>query len=113
MTRETRAMSWTGPGAIAVLTAVLALACSAEGADDDDGRGVPSGGSFGNASGSGGTGSGGFGSSGSGAGGTGAPVPPAGDGGQACAIASSAVELEPVHLAFAFDVSGSMGKGDE
>jgi hypothetical protein len=93
---------------------VLALACSADGSDGD--RRTPRGGSggFGNASSGSGGGSGSdFG--GSGSGGTRPPAvqPPAGDGGQACATASSAVALEPVHLAFAFDVSGSMGKGDE
>jgi hypothetical protein len=31
----------------------------------------------------------------------------------ACAVASTEVGLLPVHLAFAFDVSGSMGKGDK
>lgn len=37
-----------------------------------------------------------------------------GDGGdEACASASASTELKRVHLAFAFDVSGSMGKGDE
>lgn len=36
-----------------------------------------------------------------------------GSGSSACASVNSAVELEPVHLAFAFDVSGSMGKGDK
>jgi hypothetical protein len=35
------------------------------------------------------------------------------DGGAACAQVSTGVGLLPVHLAFAFDVSGSMGKGDE
>jgi hypothetical protein len=36
------------------------------------------------------------------------------DGGSgACAQVSTGVGLLPVHLAFAFDVSGSMGKGDE
>ena len=30
----------------------------------------------------------------------------------ACATVSNGVELQPVHLAFAFDVSGSMGAGD-
>ena len=37
-----------------------------------------------------------------------------GDGGNAdvCATVSASAELEPVFLAFAFDVSGSMGKGD-
>lgn len=36
----------------------------------------------------------------------------AGEGG-ACAVQSSSAELQPVHLSFAFDVSGSMGKGDK
>ncbi len=40
---------------------------------------------------------------------TGAPQD--GDGGS-CAVVSTGVSLVPVHLAFAFDVSGSMGKGD-
>jgi len=31
----------------------------------------------------------------------------------ACATVSNGVELQPVHLAFAFDVSGSMGMGDK
>src|SRR6185436_12591447 len=37
------------------------------------------------------------------------------DGGQAdaCATTQAKTTLEPVHLAFAFDVSGSMGQGDE
>ena len=30
-----------------------------------------------------------------------------------CAVTSASAKLEPVYLAFAFDVSGSMGKGDE
>jgi hypothetical protein len=96
-----------------LLAACLAIACSGDESEGDR-RGPPGGGSFGNASsGSGGSGGRTFGAAASG----GAPSvvqPPAGDGGQqACATASSAVELEPVHLAFAFDVSGSMGKGDE
>lgn len=32
---------------------------------------------------------------------------------QACATIGATAELEPLHLVFAFDVSGSMGKGDE
>jgi hypothetical protein len=38
----------------------------------------------------------------------------AGSGGNpnVCATETATAELEPVHLAFAFDVSGSMGKGD-
>jgi hypothetical protein len=34
------------------------------------------------------------------------------DSGPVCATVTSAATLEPVYLAFAFDVSGSMGKGD-
>jgi hypothetical protein len=116
MTCKPRAPSWAGPRLIALLTAGLALGCSAEGADDGDGRGGPAAGTFGNAGGSSGgsaSGSGGFGTSGGNGANAGATSVPGGDAGQACAIASSAVELEPVHLAFAFDVSGSMGKGDE
>jgi hypothetical protein len=43
------------------------------------------------------------------------PVGDAGLGspGAVCATARASAELLPVHLAFAFDVSGSMGKGDE
>jgi hypothetical protein len=49
-----------------------------------------------------------------GSGGTGGPIDwdDAGDD-EACATAAMSTELQPVHLAFAFDVSGSMGKGDE
>jgi hypothetical protein len=36
-----------------------------------------------------------------------------GNNGAACALVSANVGLLPVHLAFAFDVSGSMGKGDK
>jgi hypothetical protein len=38
-----------------------------------------------------------------------------GDGGlpDTCAVTGASTALEPVYLAFAFDVSGSMGKGDE
>lgn len=35
------------------------------------------------------------------------------DAGPACARQSAKAELQPVYLAFAFDVSGSMGKGDK
>jgi hypothetical protein len=51
---------------------------------------------------------------GGGTGGTGGPIDwgDAGDD-EACATAAISTELQPVHLAFAFDVSGSMGKGDE
>jgi hypothetical protein len=99
---------------LAALALVFTLGCSAQGGggDGDRPQGAGSGG-FGNAQG-GSSGGGGLGSGGA----SGVPVrppppPPSGDGGQACATASSAAQLEPVHLAFAFDVSGSMGKGDE
>lgn len=36
-----------------------------------------------------------------------------GEPGGACAVESASASLEPVFLVFAFDVSGSMGKGDE
>jgi hypothetical protein len=72
----------------------------------------------------------GAGSSGSGGGGAFNPDNPGGMGGggglagdagdldvdgsvDACATISADAMLEPLHLAFAFDVSGSMGKGDE
>lgn len=78
-------------------------------------------------------GSGGAGEQGGGTSGSGAPVGQGGSpdlggdldlggvgnfGGSAgedgsCAVQSSAAELQPVTLAFAFDVSGSMGKGDK
>lgn len=103
------------------LAIALTLGCSARGAGEDDGaaRGSQIG-DFGNAAagGDGGAGSGAtvtdFGTAGATAGtAAGPPALPADGGGvQACATASSAAALEPVYLAFAFDVSGSMGKGD-
>jgi hypothetical protein len=45
-----------------------------------------------------------------------APTPdgePGGSSGEACGVVRSEVQRLPVHLAFAFDVSGSMGKGDK
>src|SRR5687768_10563298 len=101
-------------GLVAVLGA--ALGCSAQDGDSDPSR--PNGpDSFDNPVGgmaatSGG--SGGQAALGGGIGGAGGSVDWA-DAGNAptCASASTATELRPVHLAFAFDVSGSMGKGDE
>lgn len=96
----------------------LAFGCNAKGAGEHDGaRRGAQGEDFGNAA-AGGDGAGGatvtdFGTSGTGSGTAGNPPVVATDGGQACATAASAAELEPVYLAFAFDVSGSMGKGDE
>jgi hypothetical protein len=54
-----------------------------------------------------------------GSGGTGIAIPVAGStsagtagNGEVCATQTASAALEPVYLAFAFDVSGSMGKGD-
>lgn len=41
------------------------------------------------------------------------PTPVSSSTAEACASETTSAELEPVILAFAFDVSGSMGKGDE
>jgi hypothetical protein len=99
-----------------VLVLALLFGCGAKSGNGDDGARRGAAGSFGNAAGAGAGGSG----SGAGLGGGGTaglgpvrPPPVLSDGGGACATASSAAQLEPVHLAFAFDVSGSMGKGDE
>ncbi|WP_437593645.1 vWA domain-containing protein [Sorangium sp. So ce1000] len=95
--------------------AVTALGCggsasdggSGSGASDsgDEGEGASSGGTFGGQGGSLDIG-GGPGSSGTSSG------APAG-GGEACATQTAEASLLPVYLAFAFDVSGSMGKGDK
>ncbi|WP_437971353.1 VWA domain-containing protein [Sorangium sp. So ce260] len=93
--------------AMAVLSvAVVGLGCGSSPSDGgEEGGGASSGGT----SGEGGSGIGeeiGPGSSGAGSGSlTG--------GGGACATQTSAASLQPVYLAFAFDVSGSMGKGDK
>lgn len=115
-TRARTAGSWLLAG-----TAVLGLACS----DGDSDRG-PSG-QGGAAAGSTSSGSSGSGSAGKGTGGSGfdnaqggsagggvhVPSPDAGAPGAVCASSRTGVSLQPVHLALAFDVSGSMGKGDE
>src|SRR5690349_10067343 len=71
-------------------------------------------GNSGQAEGGGGSPADSFGNSEAGRGGALAPLPDAGPApGQTCATVKLGVELLPVHLAFAFDVSGSMGKGDK
>ncbi|HWP06925.1 MAG TPA: vWA domain-containing protein [Polyangiaceae bacterium] len=127
---------WAGPGALALLAAVNA--CSGKISSNPDGLGLGATGGSPAASGSGGTsgsmggstssvavgGSGGSGAQGGSAvivvgdmGGTGATADPAGGAGgddsTLCATVSTGAELEPVYLAFAFDVSGSMGNEGE
>jgi hypothetical protein len=102
-----------------LMSALVLVACS----DDPDGeRGsagsgsTPTAGRSGSGSGVGGDDFSNAPRAGSGAmGGTGrAGAGAAGASGQAaCATERAGAELEPVYLAFAFDVSGSMGKGDE
>jgi hypothetical protein len=103
-----------------VIGVVAALGCAAEG-DSSGAPRVQAPNSFDNIAGSSGA-SGGAGGvvPGGTLGGSGGPGPTTdwgamSDGGQtqACASARAATDLQPVHLAFAFDVSGSMGKGDE
>jgi hypothetical protein len=97
----------------------LLLACSSGGGDDDGDRGdQPAGrnGSAGHASGAGNAsgGSGTFDNSSIGP--PSAPTTSADAGprpGATCASTDIGVSLQPVHLALAFDVSGSMGKGDK
>lgn len=98
---------------------VLLLACSSGGSGDDSDRGdQPIGGN---------SGAGHSGSAGHASGGTGTfdntngapPTAPMTSGdagprpGATCASTDIGVSLQPVHLALAFDVSGSMGKGDK
>ncbi|KYF98030.1 cell wall anchor domain-containing protein [Sorangium cellulosum] len=95
------------PVAMAVLSvAAVGLGCGSSPSDAGEGAGASSGGSSG---GEGGSfdigGEPGPGSSGAG---NGSPA-----GGGACATQTAAASLQPVYLAFAFDVSGSMGKGDK
>ncbi|WP_437282322.1 vWA domain-containing protein [Sorangium sp. So ce375] len=99
------------PLAMAVMSmAAVGLGCGSSPSDggEGEGEGASSGGSFG--SGEGGSldigGVPGTGSSGAGSGN-------AAGGGGACATQTAAGSLQPVYLAFAFDVSGSMGKGDK
>ncbi|WP_438043988.1 vWA domain-containing protein [Sorangium sp. So ce128] len=100
------------PIALAMLSvAAVGLGCGSSPSDGgEEGEGASSGGSFGAGSGEGGSLDigGGIRPGSSGAGG----ASPAGGGG-ACATQTAAASLQPVYLAFAFDVSGSMGKGDK
>ncbi|WP_437594963.1 vWA domain-containing protein [Sorangium sp. So ce1000] len=97
--------------------ALFMLAAVGAACGGDDGENVfQSGSGAANSSGSGSGGDdGGFGSSGSGASsGTGSPSGPVGStgAGDACATQTAKAGLQPVYLAVAFDVSGSMGAND-
>jgi hypothetical protein len=99
-------------------TAFILLACSSsserEGGPYHSGSGGEGGDPFENVGGgSGASGIGGPSAGFSGASDDDSGAPTGGLGGEACATETAMTELLPVHLAFAFDVSGSMGKGDE
>ncbi|WP_437320980.1 vWA domain-containing protein [Sorangium sp. So ce385] len=95
------------PVAMAVLSvAAVGLGCGSSPSEGGEGEGASSGGSSGGEGGSFDIG-GEIGPGSSGAG-NGTPA-----GGGACATQTAAASLQPVYLAFAFDVSGSMGKGDK
>lgn len=101
--------------ACSLVVCVLLFACSG-GSVDDSGSWAPGGGGISVAQGGYGTGQSGNsglsfgGSTGLGFGGATAP---GGVGGNSCAVESAGAEVLPVYLAFAFDVSGSMGSGDQ
>ncbi|KYG04532.1 cell wall anchor domain-containing protein [Sorangium cellulosum] len=100
----------------------IGVACGSNGAGDSGGS-SQSGPGTGSATTSGGRGEGGAGDGGAGEGGLpgfGGDLGPGGPGsggstgeGGACATQTAEADLEPVYLAFAFDVSGSMGMGDD
>ncbi|WP_437291245.1 vWA domain-containing protein [Sorangium sp. So ce406] len=96
--------------AMSVLSvAVVGLGC---GSSPGDGGGAGGGGAASASGGSAGDGgSPDIGGPGPGSSGTGDGNPTGGDG--TCASQTAAASLQPVYLAFAFDVSGSMGKGDK
>jgi hypothetical protein len=108
----------------AALVGCQVVACGNDAGEPSSGTGgtgttVPIGGSSSGSSGSESSGNGGSPSSGGGGGtiivgGIGGGAGSAGTAGDpnVCATETATAELEPVHLAFAFDVSGSMGKGD-
>ncbi|WP_437747057.1 vWA domain-containing protein [Sorangium sp. So ce302] len=106
--------------AIVLLTVgAIGVGCGGNGASDGDGSSQSGGpGSGGSGQGSSQSTSGDFGSGGPGAsgssgqGGSSSNGSSSGQGG-ACATQSASADLQPVYLAFAFDVSGSMGMGDE
>ncbi len=104
---------------VIVPSLVLLLGC---GSSKEDENGDSSGSTGGLASALGGTSGGGSGGAGNGTGGgvslptgtgSGGSTSGTGGSGSACAAESSQASLEPVYLAFAFDVSGSMGKLDK
>ncbi|WP_437728428.1 vWA domain-containing protein [Sorangium sp. So ce861] len=95
------------PVAMAVLSvAAVGLGCGSSPSEGGEGEGASSGGSSGGEGGSFDIG----GEIGPGSSGAGSGTPA---GGGACATQTAAASLQPVYLAFAFDVSGSMGKGDK
>nr|WP_234024025.1 vWA domain-containing protein [Sorangium cellulosum] len=83
--------------------AAVGFGCGANTSDDDGGSGSPSSGGTSGTDGSLDFGEGETTSSGS--------TGPGGDG--VCATQTATAGLQPVYLSFAFDVSGSMGKGDK
>lgn len=105
--------------AIVLLTVgAIGVGCGGNGATDGDGSSQSGSGSGGSGQGSSQSTTGDFGSGGPGAngssgqGGSSSNGSSSGQGG-ACATQSASADLQPVYLAFAFDVSGSMGMGDE
>ncbi|XXT72732.1 vWA domain-containing protein [Sorangium sp. So ce693] len=96
----------------------IGVGCGGNGATDGDGSSQSGSGSGGSGQGSSQSTTGDFGSGGPGAngssgqGGSSSNGSSSGQGG-ACATQSASADLQPVYLAFAFDVSGSMGMGDE
>lgn len=111
--------------ALGVAVALLAFACSGGAAAPPQGLGTGGTGEGGLASGGAppaGAGGSAAGATGGGAGGSSPVIAVGGSAGSGtpgdvgaaglCATVNAAATLEPVYLAFAFDVSGSMGKGD-
>ncbi|WP_437282461.1 vWA domain-containing protein [Sorangium sp. So ce375] len=105
--------------AIVLLTVgAIGVGCGGSGVTDGDGSSQSGPGSGGSGQGSAQSTSGDFGSGGPGSGGSTGQGASSGEGassgqGGACATQSASADLQPVYLAFAFDVSGSMGMGDE
>lgn len=114
----------------AIVTAAVGGAAACGGSNDGDdgggGSGASAGGSAASGSGGAGAGSGGSGGAGAGSGGSfsgvggsfnpgsgGAGTGNTGGSGADCSADFAPAALVPVYLAFAFDVSGSMGKGDK
>jgi hypothetical protein len=110
---------------VAFLLGGAGFACSGGTSDGQPGTGGSGVGAASGSAGTGGFAGGGAGGGSSGASsrggsaGTGIAIPVAGSAGagtggsgEVCATQTASATLEPVYLAFAFDVSGSMGKGD-